>query len=271
MSINGFLPVPGPFHISLHRLALPPLTPFTACTACPCPHRLVSALPFAGEEAVKNSNTRHRIRSSQATRVEFEHRDGLYWLDCRAVEQTASVLGLRCQGHANGFDATLAHLYMRRLLDKRFAVFVRKANAVSKVSLPRRHSDVDQVESTPLLLSPDLVLGRRYLQQLSCLAAKSRSFLAAAGAMERRLLSGEDVGEPVVYQVAADMYEVDWSLTVLTERAFEALALAAYRLGRPLACRLVLPKPRRGRAMSQRFGRPVVGKPVTYGQLRLAI
>jgi hypothetical protein len=209
-------------------------------------------------------------KTRPGARIEFEQRDGLYWLDCKAVEQTASVLGLRCQGDANGFDASLAHLYMRRLLDKRFAVFVRKGEAVSKLSLPRRHSD-DQIKSTPLLVSPDLILGRRYLQQLSCLADKSRPFLAAVGAMARRLLSGDEVGEPLVYQVAADMYEVDWTLTSLTERAYQALALAAYRLGRPLACRLVLPQPRRGKAMSQRFDKPVETKPVTYGQLKLAI
>jgi hypothetical protein len=87
----------------------------------------------------------------------------------------------------------------------------------------------------------------------------------------RRLLSRDEVGEPVVYQVAADMYEVDWTLTRLIGRDLEALALAAYRLERPLACRLVLPEPRRGRAMSQRFDQPVVSKPVTYGQLKLAI
>jgi hypothetical protein len=65
-------------------------------------------------------------------------------------------------------------------------------------------------------------------------------------------------------------YEVDWDLTVMTERRFELLALAAYENNRELDCLLVEAKPRRRSQSSAK--RPIeVSEPVIYGQMRLGL
>lgn len=81
----------------------------------------------------------------------------------------------------------------------------------------------------------------------------------------------KDFGTIYVYQVDQDTYEIDWELTTMMPGAFEAVALAAHLSGQMLPCRLVLPKPKRGKEQNRPRLLLSFREPVTFGQLRMAI
>ena len=80
-----------------------------------------------------------------------------------------------------------------------------------------------------------------------------------------------DFGTIYAYQVADDIYEIDWELTTVPSGTVEVLALAAHLDGQKLPCQLVPPRPRRGDMRIKPQPVLQVAEPVPYGQLRLPL
>jgi hypothetical protein len=201
--------------------------------------------------------------------VIFDKRDGLYWLSGSNLAFVKEALRRDWQGEAVGFDYATASWHARGLLERHVRVMYRDGDSIQTLTIERSHKP-SITAGIPLDVTPEALIGTRELERLGRLAETRPAWRQQVHMMEETLTDDTRSMPLYVYEVAADWYDVDWELTSMSEKRFEAVILAAHRKGRALPCRLVPPKPRR----RKRFVPPrtvKVSKPVTHGQLRLAI
>lgn len=176
------------------------------------------------------------------------------------------LLGLRHDGPSVGFDRTLWSIYVGDLNARGIKVGLIQGDSM-RIIQANRPKDPCKVESTPIKLQPELLVGRCELERFARMATSHPQF----DALVERLgeVKPSDIGTIYVYEVASECYEVDWELTTVTPQTFEAMALTAHLAEAKLSCRLVLPKPRRGRSVGRPRPALAVSEPIPYGQIRL--
>lgn len=224
--------------------------------------------------ATTSTSTLPIARGALPSCILFEENDGIYWLRGTDLERAKTLLGLRCDGKAVGFDRMTWLIHVEDLVKRRIAVAIRQGNWVRTVHL-QRTTNLRPLRSTPINLAPVLLFGVAGLERLERrLARKDSRLRPMADRISDELANGRlaalaDFGDVYVYQVAEDMYEVDWELTTMPPSTVELLAVAAYRTGYALPCRLVPPRPRRGHDRARLPSAVEIAEPVPYGQLRL--
>jgi hypothetical protein len=120
-------------------------------------------------------------------------------------------------------------------------------------------------------------VGQREIERLaSCLARKHSRLHQLVTGLRAQSQEGDrnpwtDAGLLYAYQVADDVYEVDWELTRISRPMVEALVLAAHLDSQPVPCQLVLPKPSRNRPPVRSQPTIQISDPVPYGQMRLPL
>lgn len=226
--------------------------------------------------ATTSTTTRPIARGALPSHILFEEDDGIYWLRGTDLERAKKLLGLRCDGNAVGFDRVDWLIYVGDLSKQRIAVGIRQGNVVRSVHL-QRTTNLRPLRSTPISLTPAQLFGLAELERLERGFARKDSTLRAT--LERigdELANGRpaalaDFGTLYVYQVADDIYELDWELTTMAPSIVEVVALAAHRAGHGVPCRLVPPRPQRRNLRIRPQSMVQVAEPVAYGQLRLAL
>lgn len=196
--------------------------------------------------------------------VVFEERDGIYWLGQRDLRLIEAAIGVQYGAVRVGFDRDGAVAQALSLMNRGLKVGLRRG-ATIRMLRPVTQSEVKPVTSSPIFLAPQRLLDEHELDALQ--AALGRRSCPFRSAYERWQDSFSEGDKPAiyVYRVAQDMYEVDWQLTSASETTFHGMALAAYRSGRELACRLVAPRRLRPSSVDS------TDEPAIFGQLHLAL
>jgi hypothetical protein len=226
--------------------------------------------------AATSTSSRSIARGALPSCILFEEQDGIFWLRGPDLERVKKLLGLRVDGDAAGFDHITSSTYVDELSKQRVAVGIRQGNLVRTIQL-QPTKNPRPLPSTPASLAPAHLFGLAELEDLERrITARNSALQATLDRIAHDLAAGRsstfaDFGDLFVYQVAENVYEVDWELTTMPSSTVELLALAAHRAGRLLPCRLVPPKPQRrdGRIRPPRMLQ--VTELVPYGQLRLPL
>lgn len=207
-----------------------------------------------------------------------EDDDQTYWLRGGDLFRVKAMLRLACGGDSAGFDRATATLYIRELLARYVKVGIVRGNAVQTLGeSPPPQPQPQAIASTPVGISPELLLGQKELARLTRSLTRQQSLLREFIEGVRRDLTGgnerilSDFGTLYVYQVGLDCFEMDWELTRIPEAVVAALCVAAHLAGRMLRCELVQPKARRRKKAAAPKPTIIVSQPVTYGQLRLSL
>lgn len=217
-----------------------------------------------------SSNESHWARSSRA--LLFEENGGLFWLRGKDLDRANSLLGLRCESPAVGFDFMTWAIQVAELAKRRVPVELVVGKSISKVRLL---ATPPIVPSTPIDLSPVQLVGQAEMDRLSAIVARGESrvgeFVATA-MKETDDGPSREVESPLfAYQVDRDLYEVDWELTIAARSTVEALLVEAHQDREMLHCQLV--PARSGRAKSYRGGislSPIKDR-IAFGQLKLPL
>jgi hypothetical protein len=226
--------------------------------------------------AKKSATAKSLVREAYPSHLLFEERDGIYWLRGQDLALARNILPIKSDADAVGFNKATMSTYASRLNQKRIKVGILKDNAVRTLQFHRPKKPVN-VPSTTTSLAPELLLGRRELERLKGHLTRKRSHLKDLVQRIREELSNghhtsvADFGKLYVYEAWEGAYEVDFELTTMSKAIFEALALATHQARKKLVCQLVPPKTRRGKNGANTRPAPLVGEPVTYGQLRLPL
>ena len=218
-------------------------------------------------------------RKDYPSHLIFEEVDGIFWLKGNDLERASKLLDLGDCDRPVGFEGATLSGYLEVLADKGVKVAFLRGSTIIMAEPHRVRQVPRQVKGTPIGLAPELLLGRQELDRLHETVRRGHSYLS--GLVDRVLTQYaakpekfiSELGKLYVYQVAEDMYEVDWELTRLTKVTFEAAAIVADAHGSKLRCWLVAPKGRRkgGAAPRPTENKLTVSQPVTYGQLRLTL
>ena len=149
----------------------------------------------------------------------FEEQYDLWWLTGSSLKRANALLGLRCMGPTAGFEPTTAFCYAKLLAEKGLRVDLRRGDKA--YSLNNRFQARRRVMSRVLWLNPDVPLPGGYLERLARQLACGRYTGHQLVERLREPLSGGDTtalgefGKLFVYQVGADLYEVEWELTTI--------------------------------------------------------
>lgn len=212
----------------------------------------------------------------------FAEEEGIYWLRGDNLARAKNTLGLASDQKAVGFDGQTVKLHIDDLTEQGVTVGIIRGNTLRTICR-QQTSKPEKVESKTAWLSPALLFGQRELVDINRHLNGNRFIVD--GFIQRirtEELNHDDAirefGNLYVYQVAEDLYEIDWELTTMVKTTVEALAVAAHQIGRLLQCELVAPKPKRDHLPRQTrrttsVSKPqfVVSEPVAYGQLRFDI
>ncbi len=225
--------------------------------------------------APSSTSSQPLARGALPSHILFEEQDGIYWLRGSDLERAKRLLGLRVEGTAAGFDRLSWSIYVGELSKQKIAVGIRQGNVVRTVHLQRTRNP-RPLQSTRISLTPTQLFGRAELGRFErALVHKDATRRATLDRIDEELGSGHsailaEFGDLYAYEVAENIYEVDWELTMMAPSTVELVALAAHRAGHRLPCRLVVPRPRRGNG---RRTQPVLqlAEPVPYGQLSLPL
>lgn len=226
--------------------------------------------------ATTSTSTRPIARGALPSHILFEEDDGVYWLRGTDLERAKTLLGLCYDSKAVGFDRVTWLIHVEDLAKRRIAVGIRQGNVVRTVHLQRTRNP-RPLRSTRINLDSVQLFGLKELERLERgLAREDSALRVTADRISDELGNGRsgalaDLGDLYVYQVSGDIHEVDWELTTMAPSTVELLALAAYRAGHSLPCRLVPPRPRRGNGRARPQPALQVAEPVPYGQLRLPL
>ena len=207
--------------------------------------------------------TNHRGQDSYPTQIAFEERsDGLWWLNGTALTDFKRLVGLRCDGQSAGFEPSAVYAYNSLLAHRSVSITVLRSQGIVAIGARKVCKPVPPA-SRSIFLAPDLLLDTTEQERLK----KSIPFNDARTAQ----MATQDLGRVYVYQVDEGIYEIDWDLTGIPRASVEAFLLACAQLGKKVRCRLVAPKPKRGRRSEPRG----LGEESTatkgQGQLRLTL
>ena len=204
---------------------------------------------------------RGRTSSMQAERILFEeHSDGLWWIADNDLREFQRLVGLRCEGQRVGLEPSAVYGYAEELAHQGVTVAVLRDCGIYTVGTSKREKP-KQVKSSVLFLAPELLLDSVQLLRME------RATLTTARLKEQ---AAADLGSIYVYQVYDAVYEIDWELTRVPRASLEAKLLAAHKLGKKVACRVVAPKTQRNGRRSDVSGEDnAMSTPKGKGQLQL--
>jgi len=208
--------------------------------------------------------------------VIFEERDGLLWLRGKDLDRAKSLLGLRCDSPAVGFDPMTWSIHVAQLAKKRVPMELVVGETISKIRFdpdPRR----SEQPGVPIDLSAVQLVGQREMERLLARFTRTDSRLrrlAAIGA-EESVKGGGKVGKGgntlFAYQVDDEIYELDLELTAMDRSTVEALLVGAHLQGSTLRCQLVPPRSRRPRRSASGILLVPVKDRLPFGQLKLPL
>ena len=183
-----------------------------------------------------------RTSSVQTERILFEeHVDGLWWLEGNDLNDFKRLTGLRCEGQRVGLEPSAVYGYADELAHQGVTVVVLRDCGIYTVGTSK-HDKPKQVKSSVLFLAPELLL-----DSVQLLRMERTTPLTTARLREQ---AATDLGSIYVYQVYDEVYEIDWELTRVPRASLETKLLAAHKLGRKVACRVVAPKTQRNGKMA---------------------
>ena len=203
-----------------------------------------------------------RTSSVQTERILFEeHSDGLWWIADNDLREFKRLVGLRCEGQRVGLEPSAVYGYAEELAHQGVTVVVLRDCGIYTVGTSKREKP-KQVKSSILFLAPELLLDSVQLLRMERGTPSSTARL--------REQAAADLGSIYVYQVYDEVYEIDWELTRVPRANLETKLLAAHKLGKKVACRLVAPKTKRnGRRSDTEGPDDAASTPKGKGQLRL--
>ncbi len=203
-----------------------------------------------------------RTSSVQTERILFEeHSDGLWWLEGNDLSEFKRLVGLRCEGQRVGFEPSAVYGYAEQLSQQGVSVVVLRDCGIYTVGTSKREKP-KQVKSSVLFLAPELLL-----DSVQLLRMERANPLTIARLKEQ---AAADLGSIYVYQVYDEVFEIDWELTRVPRASLETKLLAAHKLGKKVACRVVAPKTQRNGRRSEVSGEDnAASTPNGKGQLRL--
>ncbi len=215
--------------------------------------------------------------SAQAKQVILEYEGEVFWLRDAQLAEVRRLGFIHGDAAAVGLfnDGSLTEL-VEKLIEKGHIVAVAEGQNLRTVTMPPKSKIQLKVETRPIGLAPELLMGARELAQWAAkLAARPEDELAVRQLREQFLRDEArptpSYGPIYVYQLTEAIYEVDWALTATPEQLFRRLLVAAHQSKRLLRCHLVAPKGRRGSGRPPTPRTLSVSEPVTYGQLRLVL
>lgn len=228
--------------------------------------------------ARKTAHPKPLVREAYPFHILFEEKDGIYWLRGHDLERAKQALPIKADPNAVsvGFPKSAMMGHARQLSRTGIKVGVLEGNAVRTVEFHRPKA-TPAVHGKNIGLAPTLLVGRQEIERLkACLSLKRSTLKDLTLRIMTELSNGHhaslsDFGKIYVYEAWEGAYEVDFELTSMSRRTFEAVALAAHQSRKKLVCQLVPPKSRRLKNSANPCHATKVTNPVTYGQLSLPI
>ena len=207
--------------------------------------------------------TNHREHDSHPTQIAFEERsDGLWWVSGTALTDFKRLVGLRCDGQSAGFEPGAVYSYSTQLAHRSVTITVLRPQGIVAIGAPKVCKPKPPA-SRSIFLAPDLLLDATEQARLEKSIPLNDALLTQ--------LATQDLGRIYVYQVAETTCEIDWDLTGIPRASLEACLLACAQLGRNVRCRLVEPKPKRGRRSEPSELGAASVETKKQGQLRLVL